>query len=109
MPQRTSGTTGYTMANHADTLTEADFHRLNNDVNGNPRYAVHFIALLTEAELNDYFGNFVARKYAIAVKRANKIGGRRFHNRQFGGGIVFQSYSIPETIAAIVCAVNAAT
>jgi hypothetical protein len=27
------------------------------------------------------------------LKRARKIGGKKFHNKQFGGGIVFQSYS----------------
>jgi hypothetical protein len=36
-------------------------------------------------------------KYGIALKRAKKIGGKKFHNKQYGGGIAFQSYNIKET------------
>jgi hypothetical protein len=43
-----------------------------------------------------YKGN-VSESYGIAVKRANKIGGRRYHTKQYGGGIVFQSYNIHDT------------
>jgi hypothetical protein len=38
----------------------------------------------------------LSRKYPHAVKRANTIGGRKFHNKQYGGGIVFESYSLPD-------------
>jgi hypothetical protein len=67
-----------------------NWKRLNNDVNGNPRYAVHFFTLLKDNEKT-------VSNYALAVKRANKIGGKKYHNKQFGGGIVFQSYSLRET------------
>lgn len=60
-----------------------EFKRINNDVNGNPRFVCHFLN--------------IADNYTIAVKLANKIGGRKFHNKQYGGGIVFQSYNIQET------------
>ena len=62
--------------------------RVNNDVNGNPRYVVHFLQLLTLEES----ASCGIDKYAIALARARKIGGRKFHNKQFGGGIVFQCY-----------------
>ena len=64
--------------------------RINNDVNGNPRYVVHFYELL-----NDEENNFLpfSKKYEYALKKAKKIGGRKFHNKQYGGGIVFQSYN----------------
>jgi len=64
--------------------------RINNDVNGNPRYVVHFFELL-----NDEENNFLpfSKKYEYALKKAKKIGGRKFHNKQYGGGIVFQSYN----------------
>jgi hypothetical protein len=55
------------------------FTQVNNDVNGNPRYVVHFLELLKEGETG----------YETALSRANKIGGRKFHNKQYGGGIVF--------------------
>jgi hypothetical protein len=77
-----------------ETLT---FTRLNNDSNGNPRYAVHFLNLNTREELDRTPWIPVGVKYAIAVKRANKIGGRRYHCKAYGGGIVFQTYSIDET------------
>jgi hypothetical protein len=70
-----------------------DFTRINNDVNGNPRYVLHFLALNTEAEKAEYLPN----KYEIALIRARKVGGKKFHNKQYGGGVVFQSYSLPHT------------
>ena len=78
--------------------------RINNDVNGN--YVCHFHALLTPAELSasiwDSNGRKVTpTKYEIAIKRANKIGGRKYHNKQYGGGIVFQSYNIVDTAESI--------
>jgi hypothetical protein len=79
------------------TVKPEHFTRVNNDVNGNPRYVLHFPKLLTEEEGNDYSGNFVDRQYTTALNRARKIGGRKFHNKQYGGGIVFQSYNIQAT------------
>lgn len=71
--------------------------KINHDVNGNPRYVCHYLDILTDAEINDRSGtDFISRRYAIAVKRANKLGGRKFHNRQYGGGIVFCTYSLTE-------------
>ena len=39
--------------------------------------------------------------YGIAVKKANSIGGRKYHTKQYGGGIVFQSYNIEDTAKRI--------
>jgi hypothetical protein len=61
-----------------------EFKRIDNDVNGNPRYVCHFL------NLN---GN-----YENAVKLANKIGGRKYHTKKYGGGIVFQSYSLDSLV-----------
>ena len=55
------------------------FTRINNDTNGNPRYVVHFLQ--------------IADNYERAIFLAKKLGGRKFHNRQYGGGIAFQSYN----------------
>jgi len=74
-----------------------EFTRVNNDVNGNPRFVCHFLDLLTDEEQNDYSGDFLTKKYVNALKRAKKLGGRKFHNKQYGGGIVFQSYNIQDT------------
>ena len=69
--------------------------RINNDINGNPRYVVHFYDLLTDIEglnLN------ILEKYELALKKARKVGGKMYRGKDFGGGIVFQSYNIIETI-----------
>jgi len=77
--------------------------RINNDVNGNPRYVCHFLNLNTREELDKAGSEWTdtSEKYRLALKRAKKIGGKKFHNKQYGGGIVFQSYNINETEKSI--------
>lgn len=67
-----------------------DFTRINNDINGNPRYVCHFLNFIND---KDVFTS-IDERYSLALKRAKKLGGRKFHNKQYGGGIVFQSYNI---------------
>jgi len=69
------------------------FTRINNDVNGNPRYAIHFLDLINSDE--NQFLPFT-KKYEYALKKAKKIGGKKFDNKQYGGGIVFQSYNLQD-------------
>ena len=78
-------------ATRADSREEIELTRVDCDGNGNPRYVVHFLALNTRQELDDMKGD-VGGKYELALKRARTIGGRKFHNKQYGGGIVFQCY-----------------
>jgi hypothetical protein len=68
-------------------ITVNDFTRINNDVNGNPRYVFHFLEL--------------ADNYDEALKLAKKIGGKKFHNKQYGGGIVVQSYNLHKEVEFI--------
>jgi hypothetical protein len=68
-------------------ITQGDFTRINNDVNGNPRYVFHFLEL--------------ADNYNEALFLAKKIGGKKFHNKQYGGGIVVQSYNLNDEIKLI--------
>jgi len=71
------------------------FTRINNDGNGNPRYVCHYLHLLsTEYKVNTLI-DFRA-DYAIACKHANTIGGRKWNNKQYGGGIVFSTYSLDD-------------
>ena len=56
------------------------FTRINNDTNGNPRYVVHYLQM--------------AETYERALYLSRQLGGRKFHNKQYGGGIAFQSYNI---------------
>lgn len=78
-------------------ITSNDFTRVNNDTNGNPRYVLHFLSLTKPEDLAGYMGlDSISREYDIALNRAKKAGGRKFHNKQFGGGIVFTSYNLRE-------------
>ena len=79
--------------------TKDDLTRINNDVNGNPRYVIHFLALLTEKERAE---NRLDGRYEAAVKKARKlIGGKKFHNKQYGGSIVFSSYNAQDELNTI--------
>lgn len=69
------------------TANEITLTRVNNDVNGNPRYVTHFLNFITA---KDGYGS---GRYELALKRAKSLGGKKFHNKQYGGGIVFQSYN----------------
>ena len=73
-------------------LTQDDFVRVNNDTNGNPRYVCHFLRL----NIGQDEGQSVSEKYTTALARSREFGGRKFHNKQYGGGIVFQCYNLRE-------------
>ena len=62
-----------------------EFTRVNNDFCGNPRFVTHFFSFLKEEEQT-------LSNYNLALKRANKLGGKKYRGSDFGGGIVFQSY-----------------
>jgi hypothetical protein len=73
-------------------MTTDDFTRVKNDVNGNPRFVAHFLAFTTPDDLAGYMGlDKITQKYNLALRRAKTLEGRKFHNKQFGGGIVFTS------------------
>lgn len=74
------------------TVESLPFTRINNDTNGNPRFVVHFLNCLPETARALQFSD----KYPAAVRAMNAIGGRKYHTRAYGGGIVFQSYSVDE-------------
>ncbi len=58
--------------------------RIDNDSNGNPRYVIHFLDL--NIELADY-------------DNINKLYGfKKYTAKWFGGGVVFQSYNIEDTV-----------
>ena len=79
---------------HLDYKTEQelgyDFFRVKNDVYGNPRYVIHWLAFGTD--------------YDQAKKVANSLGFRVYKGKDFGGGFVAQSYSIENTAEQIIAA-----
>ena len=63
---------------------EIEAFRIPNDTNGNPRYVVHFRDL--GIDLWDY-------------DNINKLYGfNKYRAKWFGGGVVFQSYNIEDTL-----------
>ena len=59
-----------------NTGGKIDWHQAKHDINGNARIFCSWFA----------FGE----TYAEALANAHKIGGRKFNNKQFERGIVFQ-------------------
>jgi len=70
-----------------NTFNGHEFFRVNNDVNGNPRYVLHFLAF--------------ASNYSEAYTIARAAGFKEYRGKNFGGGFVTQSYSLPETCSFI--------
>ena len=73
-------------------ITQENFTRINNDSNGNPRYVCHFLNFSSPVDRD---ADSTVR-YSLAVHRARKLGGKRFHNKQYGGGIVFQCFNLQD-------------
>jgi hypothetical protein len=67
---------------------QINWTRINCDINGNARIVCHFLAFKTPDNLD------ICESYEWALIEAKKIGGSKFHNKQYGGGIVFQSWNI---------------
>jgi hypothetical protein len=68
--------------------TTIKFTRVNNDVNGNPRYACHFLEFITDRDreaVKDLKLN-MTYWYEFAIHRAKTIGGKRYNNKSYGGG-----------------------
>lgn len=64
-------------------------HRIDNDVNGNPRYVTHFLNL--GVQLDDY----------------GKVPGlEKYRAKWFGGGYVFQSYNVQDDLEYYLDKVN---
>ena len=62
--------------------------KLDNDVNGNPRYLIHYRS--------------IAESWEKALKISRKVGGRAYRGKWFAGGIVISTYNLEWTLGAIV-------
>lgn len=87
-------------------------YKVNHDVNGNPRWVVHFLDLLSKEEQaeisketqamrklypNEWICN-TSRMFDAALHKAKQFGGSKYRAKWFGGGIVFQSYNIQDEL-----------
>ena len=74
-----------------------DYTRIKNDVNGNPRYAFHFLDFLHPTE---QVGS-IEEQYHKALQKARKIGGKVYRGKDVGGGIAIQTCNIYKTISDV--------
>lgn len=90
-------------------LTTENLTKVNRDVNGNPRYVTHFLNIITDKDKEQLEEDFkltlqqnpfkrISLLYDLAVSKARKIGGKKYRGKEFGGGIVFQSYNTNELL-----------
>lgn len=87
-------------------IKDMDYKRINNDVNGNPRYVFHFLAFLNDKEQETIRANArpfqaIDDMYREALNKARELGGKVYRGKDFGGGVVFQSYNVNTLIKAI--------
>jgi len=97
--------------------TQIEFTRVKNDINGNPRYVCHFLSLLNDKDEETIKSDFAltlaqnpfkltSLKYEHAVWKSKKIGGKKYNGKDYGGGIVFQSYNLYDTEKSILSLLN---
>ena len=84
-----------------------DFKRIRSDINGNPRHVIHFLTL--EPEGAGHGAMTISERYQRVIKAANKLGGRKYHNKSYGGGVVFQAYEceLPRLVELVRALVGA--
>ena len=84
---------------------EISFWRVNNDVNGNPRYVIHFLDVLSQFDKDAIPAGMdrIATLYKMAIKKIHDaIGGQKYRAKWFGGGLVFQSYRPEHDLERII-------
>lgn len=66
----------------------ARVHRVNNDINGNPRYVISWLDL----GLDKYESTKLTRSLGLSIYRG----------KDFGGGFVFQSYNVKSDVEFMI-------
>jgi len=93
-------------AAHLDYRTEETlghrFYRVNNDINGNPRYVISWLAFETEGNGVTLSIKDLEDRYQKARKLANSIGFKVYRGKDFGGGFICQSYNLENTAEQII-------
>lgn len=61
------------------------------DINGNRRYVIHYLPIynVIKSRTGMNHGALSDTPYIVAVDAMRSIGGKRYHNRKYGGGISF--------------------
>lgn len=75
-------------------ITKDDFKRINSDINGNPRYVIHYIKFTPTLIPVPNPNNSREYEAVLYLNKKLKLGGRKYHNRSYGGGLAFSTYNI---------------
>jgi hypothetical protein len=78
-----------------------EYFRIDNCTNGNPRYVIHFLELLSD-DISNNNELSITQKFDIALKNAKKVGGKKYTANWFGGGIVISSYSLQSDLEFVL-------
>ena len=76
-----------------NNITENNFTKIDNNAMGNPRYVLHF------TNINQHDTAF--NTYDNALYIAKSLGGKKYHNKKYGGGIVFSTYNLANLIVKL--------
>lgn len=82
--------------------TDINVYPTTPDTYGNPRFVVHYLAFPNLNPDPEHRANGIEQIMAMSdlyienVRHA--VGGKRYRGRDFGGGIVFQSYNVEATL-----------
>lgn len=73
-----------------EPLSGSNFERINNDVNGNPRYVFHYLDIESES---------YADSLAIARKLLGTV--RKYNTKNYCGGVCLSTYNLDRIINTI--------
>lgn len=81
--------------NKMSHITENDFTKIDNNAMGNPRYVIHFLNIPT------IDSDIISNMYNQALDKTKSLGGKKYHNKKYGGGIVFSTYNLNDLIVKL--------
>ena len=82
------------------------FTQIKSNSWGHPRFVVHYLECMPKSFRGEKLEDLL-EEYPKTVKLMNQIGGRKYHNKSYGGGIVFTSFNIEREKAKILELKNA--
>ena len=80
-----------TFANEYVSPNGIHYWRVDSDIYGNPRYIVHYLSISADSD-GGSASNYASRQAAQFSAARDRVGGKKYRAKWFGGGIVFQSY-----------------
>jgi len=84
----------------SERVNGIEFTPVKNDINGNPRYVVHFLKFVNDEDREQHKWD-LEDLYERGIEKAREIGGQKYRGKDYGGGIVLQSYNIQDTAERI--------